>query len=100
MRQVLEDHVAAIDSCDACELSAHGPFARFLRGAARSASFSEYFAGVEPGSLHRGIRCEDLHRLTYCDARFDLVTQPECSSTSPTPRARFASCIARCAREA
>jgi SAM-dependent methyltransferase len=77
MRQVLEDHVAAIDSCDACELSAHGPFARFLRGAARSASFSEYFAGVEPGSLRRGIRCEDLHRLTYPDASFDLVTHTE-----------------------
>jgi SAM-dependent methyltransferase len=77
MRQALQDHLAAIGSCDVCELSAHGPFARFLSGAARSASLSEYFPGVGPGSLHRGVRCEDLQRLTYVDASFDLVTHTE-----------------------
>jgi SAM-dependent methyltransferase len=77
MRRALGDHVAAIGSSDVCEFSAHGPFARFLSRAARSASLSEYFAGIEPGASRDGIRCEDLQRLTYRDASFDVVTHTE-----------------------
>jgi SAM-dependent methyltransferase len=57
-----------------CELSAHGALAAHLRRTAKSAAMSEYFADQEPGSLHEGVRVEDVQRLTYADASFDLVT--------------------------
>ncbi len=73
----LRDRVARIEDCDVCELSARGPLAAWLQRTARSAALSEYFAGVEPGTLRDGVRCEDVQRLTYADARFDLVTHTE-----------------------
>ena len=38
---------------------------------------SEYLEGVAPGSTREGVRCEDLTRLTYPDASFDLVLTSE-----------------------
>lgn len=40
-------------------------------------AYSEYLEGVEPGSTREGVRCEDLRRLTYPDASFDLVLTSE-----------------------
>jgi len=34
---------------------------------------SHFWPGVEPGTPLRGIRCEDLRRLTFPDSSFDLV---------------------------
>jgi SAM-dependent methyltransferase len=62
---------------DVCELSAHGPLADYLRRQARSAALSEYFTDALPGEFRRGVRCEDVQRLTYVDASFDLVTHTE-----------------------
>lgn len=73
----LRDRVARIEDCDVCELSARGPLAAWLRRTARSVALSEYFADVEPGALRDGVRCEDVQRLTYADASFDLVTHTE-----------------------
>jgi len=70
----LREEIGALDSLDVCELSAHGAVAAYLRRAARSAALSEYFADAEPGTLRDGIRVEDVQRLTYADASFDLVT--------------------------
>lgn len=39
--------------------------------------YSEFLPGVEPGSTVDGTRCEDLTRLTYPDASFDLVLTSE-----------------------
>jgi SAM-dependent methyltransferase len=38
---------------------------------------SEYHHGAKPGSIVGGVRCEDLTRLTYADASFDLVWTSE-----------------------
>jgi len=54
-----------------------GQLAAHLRRRARSVATSEYFPGVAPGALHEGVRCEDVQRLTYADASFDLVTHTE-----------------------
>lgn len=70
----LRDHVPDLSECDVCELSARGPLAEFLKRTAKSVALSEYFAGAEPGSYKNGVRCEDVQRLTYADASFDLVT--------------------------
>jgi len=74
---VLRRCVGNVGSRDACELSARGPLARYLRAHARSAALSEYLVDVPPGALRGGVRCEDAERLTYADASFDLVTHTE-----------------------
>lgn len=74
---VLRERVPRLDAHDACELSARGPLVAYLRRTARSLATSEYFADLTPGALRDGIRCEDIQRLTYADASFDLVTHTE-----------------------
>ncbi|XXF75439.1 methyltransferase domain-containing protein [Myxococcaceae bacterium GXIMD 01537] len=37
---------------------------------------TQFFPGVEAGTMHRGFRCENMERLTFADESFDLtVTQ-------------------------
>ena len=69
--------VGSLGDYDVCELSARGPLARHLRARARSAALSEYFVDVAPGAMRDGVRCEDVERLSYADASFDLVTHTE-----------------------
>jgi len=33
---------------------------------------TQYFPGVKTGSIHHSVRCENLERLTFADASFDL----------------------------
>ena len=73
----LREVIGSLETRDACELSARGQLAAHLRRRARSVATSEYFPGVAPGALHEGVRCEDVQRLTYADASFDLVTHTE-----------------------
>ncbi len=42
-----------------------------------SFSSSDFHPGAEPGSIVDGVRSEDLTRLTYPDASFDLVLTSE-----------------------
>jgi SAM-dependent methyltransferase len=70
----LREEIGSLGALDVCELSAHGAVAAYLRRAARSVAVSESFADAEPGTLRDGIRVEDVQRLTYADASFDLVT--------------------------
>jgi len=86
----LRDYVPDIAGADVCELSARGPLADFLKRTAKSAAFSEYFADVEPGSLRNGVRCEDVQRLSYADASFDLVTHTEVLEHVPDDARAFA----------
>lgn len=59
------------------ELSARGPLANWLHAQAAAFTGSEYFEDVPRGSQRAGIRCEDVQRLTFADASFDLVTHTE-----------------------
>lgn len=86
----LREHVPDLARRDVCELSARGPLAAFLKRAANSAALSEYFADAEPGSYRNGIRCEDVQRLTYADASFDLVTHTEVLEHVPDDARAFA----------
>jgi SAM-dependent methyltransferase len=48
----------------------------FLSRGCASYSHSHFFDNVAPGTLHAGIRCENLEALTYTDNSFDIfVTQ-------------------------
>jgi SAM-dependent methyltransferase len=73
----IRDAFADLAAIDACELSSRGPLAAWLRRTARSVATSEYFADAEPGTEREGVRVEDVQRLTYADASFDLVTHTE-----------------------
>ena len=73
----LREEVGPLGGYDVCELSARGPLSAYLRRTARSVATSEYFHGVAPGAVHEGARCEDVQRLTYADASFDVVTHTE-----------------------
>ena len=86
----LRDHVPDLAGCDVCELSARGPLAEFLKRTAKSATLSEYFADAEPGAYRNGVRCEDVQRLSYADASFDLVTHTEVLEHVPDDARAFA----------
>lgn len=77
-------------SLDTCELSARGPYVDYLRRVSRGFSGSEYDENVEPGRLRDGIRCEDVQRLTYADAAFDVVTHTEVLEHVPDDARAFA----------
>ncbi len=40
-------------------------------------SYSEFMPGQAPGTVVKGVQCQDLTRLTYDDASFDLVLTSE-----------------------
>jgi SAM-dependent methyltransferase len=73
----LRRYLPGLLASDACELSARGPLAAFLSRYARSVALSEFFNDAAPGSMREGVRCEDVQRLTYTQASFDLVTHTE-----------------------
>jgi SAM-dependent methyltransferase len=70
-------HVPGIASRRAYELSTVGPLPRWLRAHCRDVATSEFLAGVTPGGSRDGIRCEDVQRLSFADASFDLCTSTE-----------------------
>jgi SAM-dependent methyltransferase len=72
-----------------CELSARGPFHAFLARTARELASSEYFEGVAPGERRDGIVCQDVQRLSYPDASFDLCTSTEVFEHVPDDRKGF-----------
>ena len=59
------------------ELSSRGPLFTYLRREVEDLTFSEYFDDVAAGGLRDGVQCQDIQRLTYPDASFDLVTSTE-----------------------
>jgi SAM-dependent methyltransferase len=59
------------------ELSSRGALVRFLRRSGAQLQCSEYMDDVTPGTLHQGVRCEDVQRLSLPDASVDLVTHTE-----------------------
>ena len=59
------------------ELSAHGALFKYLKRKFKNITYSEYFDNIPPGTLHRGINCQDVQRLTFQDESFSLITSTE-----------------------
>jgi SAM-dependent methyltransferase len=59
------------------ELSSRGALCRWLRKTFSRVTTSEYFDDVPPGASRDGVVCQDVQRLTFPDAIFDLVTSTE-----------------------
>lgn len=85
----LRAHVPGLATRRAYELSTVGPVPRWLRRHCRSLATSEYLDAVAPGSTHRGIRCEDVQRLSFDDGCFDLCTSTEVFEHVPDDGAGF-----------
>lgn len=73
----LREQALDLAACDACEFSARGPLVAYLHRHARSLAASEYFADLPSGTMRGEVRCEDMQRLSYADASFDLITHTE-----------------------
>ncbi len=73
----IASEISDLHTCDAYELSARGPLVGFLRHSTRSLATSEYFVDGAPGVSRDGVHIEDVQRLTFADASFDLVTHTE-----------------------
>ena len=90
-------HLSLIDALAACvgelgslqayELSTRGALLNYLRRHCRSVATSEYLDGVVPGETRGGIRCEDVQRLSFADASFDLCTSTEVFEHVPDDQA-------------
>lgn len=61
----------------AYELSSRGPVVDWLRRRCGGLTLSEFFDDAAAGAMRDGVRCEDVQRLTFADASFDLITHTE-----------------------
>ena len=71
------------------ELSSRGALCRHLRRTFARVTVSELFDDVAPGQFRDGVQCQDVQRLTYADASFDLVTSTEVFEHVPDDRRAF-----------
>jgi SAM-dependent methyltransferase len=71
------------------ELSSRGPLCRMLARESGALQLSEYFEDVAPGEHRDGIRCENVERLTFPDASFDLCTSTDVFEHVADDRAGF-----------
>jgi SAM-dependent methyltransferase len=72
------------------ELSSRGALCRHLRRTYARVTVSELFDDVPPGQFHDGVQCQDVQRLSYDDASFDVVTSTEVFEHVPDDRRAFA----------
>ena len=86
---VLRSHCPQQMQGQVYEMSARGALHNFLQAQAAVLTGSEFIKGAEPGSVHEGIRCEDVQALSFDDRRFDLVTSTEVFEHVPDDRAGF-----------
>lgn len=73
----LQAQVSGLERCAAYEMSARGPLVEFLRRRCASLAVSELLDGVASGDSRDGVQCQDVQRLTFADASFDLCTSTE-----------------------
>jgi SAM-dependent methyltransferase len=59
------------------ELSARGPLHAFLKRRVQQLTCSEYLDDVPTGARRGSVLCQDVQRLTFPDASFDICTSTE-----------------------
>lgn len=72
------------------ELSSRGALCRYLRRTFARVTVSELFDDVEAGQFRGPVQCQDVQRLTYTAASFDLVTSTEVFEHVPDDGRAFA----------
>ena len=75
--QVIQGLYPDLSALTVYEMSSRGPVFEYLKGRARRLTCSEYFDDVAPGQSKGDVQCQDVERLTYSDASFDLCTSTE-----------------------
>lgn len=71
------------------ELSYHGAVFRYLKGRFANFQFSEYFGPPAGGAMVNGVRNEDVQKLSFGPALFDLVSSTEVFEHVPDYMAGF-----------
>jgi SAM-dependent methyltransferase len=71
------------------ESSPGGPASDKLMRECRDYSASQYFPNVVPGTLHNGVRSENLERLTFDSQSFDLVVTQDVFEHVMNPAVAF-----------
>lgn len=74
---VVRSEVPQLADAQAYEMSAQGAFVAFLRRECAALTTSELLDGVAPGAQRDGVLCQNVERLTFADACFDLCTSSE-----------------------
>lgn len=85
----LRDLEPCLQTIDIYCTQSSGSIANALRSLPRVV-YSEYWDDVIPGSVYRGVRCENLMELTLGDACFDLVICEDILEHVPDPERAFA----------
>jgi SAM-dependent methyltransferase len=87
---VLKDEIPALDGLCVYELSSRGPLVEWLRREGGQLTVSEWFEGVAPGEIVGGVMCQDVQRLTFGPATFDVCTSTEVFEHVPDDASAFA----------
>lgn len=87
--EVLKTVAPGMGGRDVYEMSSRGPLVRFLQRSGTRLTTSEYFDDTAPGDWRGDIQCQDVQRLTYPDASFDLCTSTEVFEHVPDDLAGF-----------
>jgi len=74
---VLERECPRLGALHVYELSAAGPLVNHLRARCARLAGSGRLAGAAPGTASAGVHCDDVQRLSFGNAEFDLVTCSE-----------------------
>lgn len=87
--QVLQGLYPDLSRLAVYEMSSRGPLFDYLHRHAGSFVYSEFFDDVAPGDYRGFVQCQDVRRLTYADASFDLCTSTEVFEHVPDDRRGF-----------
>ncbi|MFT7287113.1 MAG: SAM-dependent methyltransferase [Halieaceae bacterium] len=74
---VLKQYCADLEGARVWEMSSRGPVHRFLSRSGAALTVSEYFDDVEPGAYRDEVQCQNVEKLSYATASFDLATSTE-----------------------
>lgn len=74
---VLRKVAPEIGSLDVYELSSRGPLFHYLKKNVKKVTSSEFFTDVALGEFRNGVQCQDVQRLSYPSASFDICTSTE-----------------------